>query len=194
MHDSILVRTRIHHTPLLDHLLDHRAADADQIGQHAVDHHGVELLAGFEAADRVGAVDRRRGVDGGADQRFFEREVHAEAGERHHERHRGRKPAAGIDIGRERDRDALLDQHSGGRKAPELEEERRRRQQRRHHVAIGQHARVRFVDEDQVVGRARADFRGNPRAAAQRQLVGVNARLQSVTQARPREWRATRPA
>ena len=37
----------------LDHLLDHRAADADQVGQHAGHDHRIELLAGLEAADRV---------------------------------------------------------------------------------------------------------------------------------------------
>ena len=37
----------------LDDVLDHRAADANQVGQHAGDDHRVELLAGLEAADRV---------------------------------------------------------------------------------------------------------------------------------------------
>jgi hypothetical protein len=41
-------------------------------------------------------------------------------------------------------------------------------------------ARVRFVDEDQVIRGSRADFRGDSRPAAQRELVGVNARLHPV--------------
>ena len=43
-----------------------------------------------------------------------------------------------------------------------------------------EHPRVRFVDEDQVIGRPRADFGGDARPAAQRELVGVDARLQPV--------------
>ena len=86
------------------------------------------------------AIDRRRGVERGADQRLFERHVHAEAGQRHHERHRGREAAAGIEIGRERHRDALLDQHPRRRVASQLQEERRRRQQRRDDVLLREHA------------------------------------------------------
>jgi hypothetical protein len=49
-------------------------------------------------------------------------------------------------------------------------------------VAIGEHPRVRLVDENQVVGGARAHLRGNPRAAAQRELVGVNPGLEAMAE------------
>ena len=76
------------------------------------------------------AIERRRGVDRGADQRLFERHVHAEAGERHHERHRRREAAAGLRSVASATATPLLDQHPRRREAAELQEERRRRQQR----------------------------------------------------------------
>src|SRR5689334_6856686 len=94
----------------LDDGFDRGRADANQIYRIAGHEDGVHRLAGLEAArsavavERVGAVDRRR------DERLLEREAHAEAGERHRKRHRRRKPSAGVDVGRERDGDARVDQ------------------------------------------------------------------------------------
>ena len=85
---------------------------------------GSRLPTDACAIERVGAVDRR------GDQRFLEREAHAEAGERHRERHRRREAAAGIDVGRQRDRHAGVDQRARRREASQLEVEGGVRQQR----------------------------------------------------------------
>ena len=131
--------------PRLMTWLDHGAADADQVGQHAVDDDGVELLAGFEAADRI-LRDRSTAaalmvapISASSSVMFMPKQASDITN--------GidvREAAAGIEIGGEGDGDAVFDQHPRRRKASELQEERRRRQQRRHDVAIReQSARAR---------------------------------------------------
>ena len=81
-----------------------------------------------------------------------------------------------------------------GAKRPSFGEERSRRQQRRDDAVLGQRCRTRLVNEDQMIRGARADVGGDARAAAQRELVGMNARLQAVREAGQQDARATRPA
>src|SRR5580765_6811695 len=68
--------------PTFDDGSDRISADPDQVDRRPVHDHRVHLLAGLEAADSILAIERAGGVDGGADQRLLEGQVHAEAGER----------------------------------------------------------------------------------------------------------------
>src|SRR3989442_15480278 len=76
-----------------DHRADGVRADANQIDRRPGHDDRVHLLADLEAADAVVAIQRVRRIDRRADQRLFEGEPHAEAGERHGERHRRREAA-----------------------------------------------------------------------------------------------------
>ena len=75
----------------------------------------------------------------------------------------------------------LLDQHPRRREAPELQEERRRRQQRRDHAAAPRasaRATRRRRSGDPPIARRLRRRRATP--PLERELVGVDARLQAV--------------
>ena len=93
----------------------------------------------------------------------------------------GEKPPPGL-MSSQRHRHAVFDEHARRRKASELQVERGGRKQCRHHAGCARARGVRLVDEDQVIGRARANLRRQCRSAAQRELVGVNARREAVAQ------------
>src|SRR6476646_8604142 len=81
--------------PFLDDGSDGVRAHANQLDGTAVQHDGVQLLADFEAAHTIVAIERVRRVDRRADERLLEGECHPEARQRDHERHRRRKSPAG---------------------------------------------------------------------------------------------------
>jgi hypothetical protein len=137
-----------HDLPLLDDRPDRVRTDADEIDRRSVHDHCVHLLARFEAAHAVVAIERIGRVDCRADERFLECQIHAEAGERHRKRDRGRKTAAGIDVGGERHGDAVVDQHAARRETADLQIERRDRQQRRNHARGRQAPGTGLVDKD----------------------------------------------
>ena len=97
----------------------------------------------------------------------------------------GVKPPPGFTSVASATADAALDQHSRRREAPSL----RKNAAAGSSVAIdagrGQAVGVRLVDEDQMIRGSRADIGGDRAAAAQRELVGVNPRLQAVRRAGP---------
>ncbi len=144
-----------------------------------MDDHRVEALAGLETADVGGAVERRGAVERGRDQGLFQRQTHAECRQRDHERHRRREAAAGVHVGGQRHRDAARDKQAGRREPAEFQEERRRRQQCRHHAGRGHRLGPGVIDEDEVVGRGGTHRGRGAGAAAQGQLVGVDARPES---------------
>ena len=122
---------------------------------------GSRLPTWSRTIERPCAVDRR------GDQRFLEGHLHREAGERHGERHRRREAAAGVDVGRERDRHARRDQlraparsvRASGRTPHSAAASRSTPARRHRRDPVG-------GNEDQVIGRARADARGDQRSAA----------------------------
>ena len=105
--------------------------------------------------------------------------------ERHRKRHRRREAGARVDVGRERDGDAAVDQHARRREASELQVERRDRQQRRDDAGCRQAGGAGLVDEDQMIRRSRADLGGDGGSAARRR-----ARRRGCAAASP----AARPA
>ena len=163
-----------------DHRPDRRHTHLQQVHRLAIEDDGIELLARLEAAHAVVPVDGVRRVDGRGHQRLLHRHTHAEAGQGHGEGHRGGESATRVEIGGQRHGHTAFDEFARRREAAELQVERRDGQQRGDNACVLHGVNAAGGDVQQVVSRSGAHLRGDKRAAAFRQFVGMDAGLEAV--------------
>ena len=144
--------------------------------RHVGPHPGREPAA-------VGRADHVRRVDRHRDEGLLGGEVELRAGERCNQRQAGRERAARVEVRRERDRRARIDERTGGRHRA-IEEQRARRQQHGRHVARAERARTVCAGRLEMIEAASTELDGEGDRAALGELVAVQAQCEPGRRAR----------
>ena len=153
-----------------------------RIEPHAVDQLGrpldvpdgeVAALAGFQRADVVEPAERARRLARHAGKDLVDGQPEQRRGHVHRQQQRGERRGAGIAVGGDGDRHAVLAEQVDRRLLRLAEEVEGAGQQHGDRAGLGHRGRARLVGVFEVVGRQRAVARRQRRAAEVGELVGV---------------------